>query len=165
MRHPVRETCPPFRIVFSWAGGLEQQDSTKAPAAPKHAAHDFCGCACKRSQAGEFVLLLLVDSLLQLLLFSQPTSSQQDLSCDVSLVLLMDALFTALPLLLYRFGPWGALDNPPTTNSQGDEGRQAMKHEDAYFSRGPSAPAVAPPYTSWMGVRCRCCGRGFLNLP
>ncbi|CDJ49430.1 hypothetical protein, conserved [Eimeria brunetti] len=112
--------------------------------------------------AGELVLLLLMDSLLQLLLFYPPGRSQQEVYSDGSLLFLTDALFTALPLLLYCFGPWFVDNRGPTSgNSQEQEQGQG----DAHFVRGPTATVVAAASAKVKGIMCRSCGNEVpLNL-
>lgn len=93
-------------------------------------------------QIAELVLLLVVDSLLQLLLLQQHTlTAPQGLAEGFNALMMADALFLAVPLLLYAFDSW-----PPTEKKAEARGeQQAIEHEEriAAFSAASAAFAAA----------------------
>ncbi|CDI81973.1 hypothetical protein, conserved [Eimeria praecox] len=152
--------CLPIRLADVGACGkilLEIQQEVKRPPGSKPGDLLRSGRPCVPKGifcAGELVLLLMVDSLLQLLFFNQRSHPQRDVPCNTSLLLLADALFTALPLLLYCFGPWCAVENRAETGShEGEKGQ-----EGAHPAGGTTIPLSAAASGSATGGVCRGCG-------
>ena len=86
----------------------------------------------------ELVLLLLIDSLIQLLLLQQQFELPKTLSGGVRLLVLADFLLAALPLLLYAFGPWHSKEDTSDAKLR----QESSVQEDVAAAEAAAAAAV-----------------------
>ncbi|OEH79187.1 hypothetical protein cyc_01495 [Cyclospora cayetanensis] len=96
----------------------------------------------------ELVLLLVIDSLLQLLILQQQLPAPPELTGMYHMLLLADVLFVALSLLLYVFGPWQSKESTPQTQLP----EQATPQGNTTVVRGGTARNVKALATSAEGI-------------